>query len=266
MRVRQSSLKQFGICAKQYELSQVLELAEEQVGSLTVLGTVWHYAVDVYETFDHDLDLAKRTFAYYWENPKELGEKIDFWHRSTTHQGLMKRGMKMLEQYHELSPWETGKRIGSEIHFVVPIGDHELEGTVDKLWWRPGQKRLEVLDFKTGAYVPEKLRYNIQFSAYCYATTRPEFWANVPGYEDGHVKFAKAKRGGYWYHARNGKMFSAGERELTDYKRLYLAITEMEQAINLGVFPLNIQGENCFYCPFSDGTCGSEVDEEVLYG
>lgn len=266
MRVRQSSLKQFGECAKQYELSQVLELAPEQVGSLTVLGTVWHYAVDVYEAYGHDVDLAKRTFTYYWENPKELGEKIDFWHTRTTHQGLLERGLKMLDMYHELAPWTSGKRIGSEIHFVVPIGEHELEGTIDKLWWRPGQKRLEVLDFKTGAYVPDKLRFNIQFSAYCYATTRPEFWQFVPGYEDGYERFKKAKRGGYWYHARNGKMHSAGERVLEDYKRLYLAILEMDQAVSLGVFPLTITGESCFYCPFSDGTCGGEIEEGDIYG
>lgn len=266
MRVRQSALKQFGICAKQYELSQVLELGEEQQGSLTVLGTVWHYAVDVYETYGHDLDLAKRTFAYYWENPRELGERIDFWHRRSTHQGLMDRGLNMLEQYHELSPWRTGKRVGSEINFTVPIGEHELTGTIDKLWYRPGQKRLEVLDFKTGGYVPDKLRYNIQFSAYCYATTRPEFWQHVPGHEDGYEKFKHAKRSGHWYHARNGKMFSAGDRGLEDYKRLYLAIGEMADAIDKGVFPLNIQGENCGYCPFVDGTCGGEITEEDIYG
>jgi hypothetical protein len=266
MRVRQSTLKLFGDCAKQFEFSKLLNLGEQQVGSLTVLGTVWHYAVDVYEAFGHDLDLAKRTFIYYWENPSELGEKIDFWHRQTTHQGLNTRGLKMLEQYHELAPWRTGRRLGSEIHFVVPIGDHELEGTIDKLWWRPGRKRVEVLDFKTGSYVPDKLRFNVQFSAYCYATTREEFWANVPGFEDGHERFKAAQRGGHWYHARNGRMHDAGDRELVDYQRLYLAILEMDNAIERNVFPLTISGETCYYCPFSDGTCGASVTEEDIYG
>lgn len=266
MRVRQSDLKQFGQCAKQFELSRVLDLGEEQVGSLTVLGTVWHYAVDVYEAYGYDLDLAKRTFVYYWENPDELGEHIDYWHRRTTHQGLQKRGLDMLDQYHDLAPWTTGKRVGSEIHFVVPIGDHELEGTIDKLWYRPGQKRLESVDFKTGAYVPEKLRYNLQFTAYCYATTRPEFWQFVPGFEDGHERFAKAKRGGYWFHARNSKMWNAGDRGLLDYKRLYLAIQEMENALKNSVFPLTISGETCYFCPFVEGVCAGNVEEEAIRG
>ena len=170
MKVRQSSLKQFGNCARSYYYSHILGLGQSQSGSLTVLGTVWHYAVDVYENYDHDLDLAKRTFVHYWENPDQLGERIDFWHRGTTHKGLRKRGLAMLDSYHELAPWRKGKLLGTEIRFEVPIGDHILQGTIDKLWYRPGQKKIEVIDFKTGSVVPEKLRYNIQFTAYCYAT------------------------------------------------------------------------------------------------
>lgn len=228
------------------------------MGSLTVLGSVWHYAVDVYETYGNDLNLAKKTFVYYWNAPGELGLKIDFWHRQTTFMGLQNRGLEMLERYHELAPWKAGTRVGSEIHFIVPIGEHELEGTIDKLWFRPGQRRLEVVDFKTGAYVPEALRFNIQFSAYCYATTRPEFWANVPGYEDAYEKFQNMHRGGWWYHARNNKMFDAGFREQSDYDRLLWAIIQMEKAIEADVYPLSISGVTCGFCGYVD-ICGTEV-------
>lgn len=264
MRVRQSSLKQFGKCAKQYYYSHILELGGGQVGSLTVLGTVFHYAVDVYENYGYDLDLAKRTFLFYWDHPEGLGEKIDFWHRRTSHEGLRKRGLEMLERYHELAPWKAGKLIGTEIHFVVPLGDHELEGTIDKLWYRPGQRKVEVVDFKTGSAVPEKLRHNIQFTAYCYATMRPEFWANIPNWGHGYVDFRGWKRQGWWYHARNHKMFNAGMREEEDYKRLLLAVDEMSKAIDAGVYPLDISGESCGWCPYADGTCGSEMPDPSL--
>ena len=259
MRVRQSQLKVFGECANQYRYSVVLGLGKDGSGSLTVLGSVWHYAVDVYETYDHDLDLAKRTFVHYWNNPGLLGLKVDFWHRRTTFMGLQTRGLDMLERYHELSPWKQGIRIGSEINFTVPIGEHELTGTIDKLWVRKGQKKLSVVDFKTGSAVPEALRFNIQFSAYCYATTRPEFWEQIPGFEDGYKKYRDYKRDGWWYHARNNRMFNAGFREDTDYNRLLWAIEQMDRAVKADVYPLSISGTTCGYCPHVD-ICGQEVD------
>lgn len=262
MKVRQSTIRQFGGCPRQYYYSEVLGLGKEQVGSLTVLGSIFHYALDVYETYGRDLDLAKRTFEYYWEHPGELGEKIDFWHRGSTFLSLLDRGTKMLEQFAELEPWR-GQLVGTELHFEVPLGPHTLTGTIDKLWVHPGAKRLDVVDFKTGAVVPSKLRYHLQFTAYCYASMRPEFWAGIKGFEDGHLKFGGFVRDGWWYQARDNKMFNAGERTALDYKRLYLAVEAMEQTIEAGVFPLDANGENCGYCPFVESVCGSEMPNPV---
>jgi len=257
VRVRQSSLKLFGDCARQYYYSRVLNLGDELSGSLTVLGTVFHYAVEVYENYGYNLELAKSTFDYYWRCPEQLGERIDFWHRRSTYDNLRKRAHTMLERYHALSPWKKGKLVGTEVHFIVPLGDHELEGTIDKLFMRPGIKVLEIIDFKTSAKVPEKLSQNVQFSAYCYATERPEFWDNVTGFS--YDQFIDWKRQGWWFHARNGKMFNAGYRTEEHYKRLLLAVNAMDEAIKKEVFPLTISGESCGYCPFADGVCGSEV-------
>lgn len=262
MLTRQSEVRQFGGCARQFYYSKILGLGEEQVGSLTVLGTVVHFAIDVYETYGRDLDLAQRTFLHYWENPHLLGEKIDFWHRQSTYETLRDRGLSMLERYAELEPW-SGELVGTEIHFEVPIGEHVLQGTIDKLFVRTGVKRLDVIDFKTGARVPEKLRYNVQFTAYCYATLRPEFWKQVPGFEDGLERFDGFDRNGWWYHARDNKMFNAGKRTEQDYRRLFLAIEQMDATIQAGVFPLDVNGENCGYCPFADSICGSEMPNPV---
>lgn len=262
MLIRQSDIRQFGGCARQWYYSRVLGLAEEQVGSLTVLGSVFHYAADVYETYGRDLDLALRTFEYYWEHPEELQLKVDFYHRSTTWTGLMKRGLEMLERYAELELWR-GELVGTEISFEVQLGEHTLSGQIDKLWVRSGQRKLDIVDFKTGAKVPEKLRYHLQFTAYCYATLRPEFWKFVPGYEDGFERFKGYERDGWWYHARDNKMFNAGLRTKLDYQRLYLAVEQMEATIDAGVFPLDANGENCGYCPFVGSVCGSEMPNPV---
>lgn len=265
MKVRQSNLKQFGTCARQFYYSQILQLEPEKVGSLTVLGTVWHYAVDTLETY-RDLDLAIRTFRHYWSNPELLGETIDYWHRQTTFHGLEKRGVSMLRRYHELSPWHGGILLGTEIHFEVPLGRHTLEGTIDKLYARPQVKGLDCIDFKTGSAVPEKLRANLQFTSYTYATTRPEFWAYVPGHEGEYERFKDYKRQGWWYHARNNKMFNAGYRGNLDYQRLLLAVNAMEEAIENNIFPLDISGVSCGYCPFFEEICGSEVENPTWIG
>jgi len=260
LQISQSSLKK---CTRQFYYSKILNLGGDQTGSLTALGSVWHFSVDVYEQYDHDIDLARRTFIRYWENPDALGVHIDFWHKGTTKEGLRKRGLQMLDRYHELAPWRQGRMIGTEIKFVVPIGDQELKGFIDKLWYRPGQKRIEVIDFKTGSFVPRKLRHNIQFTAYCYATERPEFWENVPGFEDGYERFKGWKRAGWWYHARNNKMFNAGGRGTEDYRRLSLAVGQLVEAVEKDVYPLDVSGENCGWCPYAESVCGSEVSDPL---
>lgn len=250
-------------CTRQFYYSKVLKLGGDQSGSLTVLGSVWHFAVEVYENYDHDIELAKRTFVQYWENPDALGLHIDYWHRGTSRNSLRKRGLAMLDRYHELAPWREGRLIGTEIEFHVPIGDNTLKGYIDKLWYRPGAKRVEVIDFKTGSYVPQKLRYNVQFSAYCYATERPEFWVDIPGFEDGYERFKGWQRAGWWYHARNNKMYNAGKRGVDDYKRLSLAVLELVRAVELDVYPLDISGENCAFCPYVEEICGSEMNDPL---
>lgn len=262
MKVSPSRLGLFGDCAMRYYYEKVLKLPGDKVGSLTVLGSVFHFAMEVYETYGGNLDLAIKTFDYYWDHPEKLdrGQPIDFYHPQTTHEGLRQRGHRMLEQYHDLVPWKTGEHLGSEIHFIVPIGDHQLEGIIDKLWARRGrQKTLEVIDFKTGAKVPEKLRHNLQFTAYAYATTTPEFWSYVPGHENDYEKYASFKRQGWWWHARNSKKYNAGMREERDYKRLLYAIEQMDKALTTNVFPLTIEGAACAYCPYEEKVCGSEV-------
>lgn len=259
MKVSPSRLGVFGTCANQYKYQYVLELEGEQTGALTFLGTAFHFALDVYEQYDYDLDLAVRTFRHYWNNPEDLGEKIDWYPPRTSHQGLEDQGITMLERYHEMSPWKGGELVSTEVRFEVPIGDHTLRGVIDKLFWRPQVKELQVIDFKTGVRVPKRLRYNLQFTAYLYATTRPEFWEQVPGWEDFWPTAWNAKRIGQWYHARNNKMLNAGYRDESDYRRLLLAVEQMDKAITHNIYPLTIEGEACGWCSWRED-CGTEVD------
>jgi hypothetical protein len=79
VKVSPSKIKVFGDCANQFKYQYVLELPGQQYGALTVLGTVFHYAAEVYELYDNDIDLAVQTFRYYWNHSDELGQKIDWY-------------------------------------------------------------------------------------------------------------------------------------------------------------------------------------------
>ena len=252
---------QFSNCPRQYYYEKIAKLGEDQSGSLTVLGSIWHYAIDVYETLGGDLDTALATFEYYWKNPWKLGLKIDFWHRGGTQESLLKRGLAMLVRYDELAPWE-GDIISTEVPFAVPLGDHTLRGVIDKVVVHPGQKIVEVVDYKTGSYVPEKLKFNVQFTSYCYATERPEFWEGI-GRPDDFYMYAGWSRQGKWFHARNTKVYNTGFRGAIDYQRLLLMANEMERSIEAEIFPVDYSGETCGYCTFVE-TCGTEVEDPRL--
>lgn len=258
MQVSPSRLKVFGDCAQQYQYKYLLELEGDQYSAHTTLGSVFHYAIEVYEQYDNDIDLAVKTFRYYWNHVDELDLRIDYYPPRTNHQGLEDHGAQMLERYHALSPWKGGILLGTEIYFEVPLGHHTLRGIIDKLFLRRQAKEIQVIDFKTGTRVPQKLRHNLQFTSYMYATTRPEFWLQVPGWEDFWEKSIDYKRVGQWYHARNNKMFNAGYRNDLDYRRLRHAVDQMERAIEAEVFPLTIEGAVCGWCPWVE-ICGTEV-------
>ena len=242
MQVSPSRLRVFGECANQYKYQYILELEGQQYGAYTTLGTVFHYTLEVYELYGHDIDLAIRTFDYYWDHPEDLNARIDFYPTRTSHEGLREKAHIMLERYHDLTPWKGGQLVGTEIRFEVPLGSHIIRGVIDKLFYRPSVNELQIIDFKTGNYIPQKLRHDLQFTSYLYATTRPEFWQQVPNWEHFWPIALEDKRIGQWYHARNGKMYNAGFRNDFDYKRLRLAVDQMEEAIELNVFPLTIAG------------------------
>ncbi len=259
MRASPSRIKTFGDCANQYKYKYILELEGDSFNALTVVGSVFHYAVEVYEQYDHDIDLAVKTLRYYWNHLDELDLRIDSYPKRTSHQGLEDHAVERLERYHQLTPWKGGELVGTEITFEVPLGPHVLRGIIDKVFARPEANEIQVIDFKTGYKVPQKLRHNIQFTSYMYATSRPEFWGQVPGYEQSYERFINYKRIGQWYHARNNKMFNAGYRDDSDYRRLLLAVDQMEASIENDIYPLTIEGEVCGWCPWVE-ICGTEVE------
>lgn len=107
------------------------------------------------------------------------------------------------------------------------------------------------------------LRYNVQFSAYCYASTKKEFWVGWGG-EDGfgpergeelYQRFQGKGRRGTWINMRTFKYQDAGWRAAKDYQRLALAVDQICSSIQADIFPLTVSGSACTWCDYRR-TCG----------
>lgn len=113
------------------------------------------------------------------------------------------------------------------------------------------------------------LRQRVQFSAYCYATTTPEFWAGAGG-EDGfaerglelHERFQRSYRRSEWVSLRDMEVKDAGFRGPDDYERFARAVNQLVTAIRLNVYPMSIDGDTCQYCEFRDSCGGIGVPDD----
>jgi RecB family exonuclease len=148
----------------------------------------------------------------------------------------------------------------------VPIGSNELTGTLDKLALRPlkdGTFGVLVSDYKTGSKPPTRdyLQHDVQFHAYCYATTQPEFWVGIPDGEKLYQLYKDAPRMGEWVHLRTPKRIDAGFRTEVHYNRLQYAIEQIELSVALGIFVPDISGAACEFCEFRQ-RCGLPSREQ----
>jgi hypothetical protein len=124
-------------------------------------------------------------------------------------------------------------------------------------------------DWKTGKKATY-LQHNIQFTAYTYATLQPEFWLGYPifgtegfGEERGWELFDRLQdvpRHGFWINVMGGPDWNdAGLREERDYKRFRHSVDHYVRARQNNIFPLNVDGSVCQFCPFRDD-CPEGID------
>lgn len=264
--IRQSDLGSYTRCPQQKKLSDKVQAEgrREQTLSATVYGTVVHHALETLERLHHQgradaLEVALATFNHYWL-PENIGDLepggIDVWLPRTTYGGFREKGRRVIEDYYDLLKTDDSVLLALEYQFSVPIWidgrQHTLTGTLDRLSRRIKFRKpyLNVEDHKTGK-VPTYLRYNMQFTAYCYASTRPEFWT---GFDDPEAAYEATKdwpRRGTWIDLQKIKKMDAGFRTEQDYRRLQVALREYVKAVEHDVYPLNMKGDTCMFCPFA---------------
>jgi PD-(D/E)XK nuclease superfamily len=294
--IRQSDLSSWARCNLQKRYRDEAEhdptAPQGEALSATVYGTVMHYALMNMEMLWYDrrpdaLEVATSTFEHYWmpEHIEAIAERVTVWLPRQTWGGMMERGRRTLRDYYAILSKDAGKLLALEYQFEVPLADvdgrqHTLTGTVDRLAMRLHYRKpyLSVEDFKTGKQ-PSFLRWNMQGTAYSYASTQPEFWTPTNPLMDGfdaetlaalerafavkgfnlHDKsgyeFPLASRRFRWLNMQEMSAGDGGWRSPRDYERLRLAAKAYVDAVEAGIYMPSLSGEVCTYCPFQR-TCG----------
>jgi hypothetical protein len=287
--VHQSDLSSWIRCPHAYMLSRRGQ-PQKQTSALSY-GSVMHHALQVFEIercregvpFAAAVTAAVETFDYYWHplHIEVICPRVELWYPQHTYGGLRTRGMEAIKAYAQLMKYDDHELLATEFSFRVPIvgtwdetteEPHTLVGTVDRLAVRhyTGKLAICVDDYKTGAEY-RFLRQNLQFTAYLYATTQPQFWIGWQG-EDGFgeergtalfERFAHAGRRGTWINMKTIKFQDAGWRGPKDYDRFALAVEQVLASINADIYPLSLSGEHCTYCTFRDVCAGVGVPESA---
>lgn len=262
MRFSASRLKTWMGCPLQAKFKYVDGLPGRQNAKAS-FGSIIHHCLELYERSGHDLRLVQDTFRDLWQNPDKLGVTPEYWPRMTTHGGLRMRGLQILEDFHELNHWDEGQVLALEHPFLVPVGDHELTGFVDRLEIRrsgTGTDLLRIVDYKTNSRRPSaaELTMNIQFTVYDYASRQEGFWIGTddpafPPMDNGAWWFetlADVPRRGIWAGLWTGSEHDVGERTDEDFERMYRCIDEIARAEEAGIYVPDISGDTCGICDY----------------
>lgn len=273
MRVRQSDLKMWAKCPLLYKFHYLDGLQREQSGSLTY-GSVIHHCVEFLEKTG-DLDAAIALFERLWAQPTLLDPTYQpqYYVRGTSWKKFFETGPKVLRDWHSIFSWDSSLVLAHEYSFEVPIGQngHTLHGTVDKIeisfkataYEGRGGPVVKVVDFKTDKKQPtyDYLAEDLQFSAYAYATTQREFWANLGG-DDAWRRYLGYERHGEWIQLSGPKRMDAGIREQRHFNRIAMAVDALADSVAMRIFVPTISGETCRYCEFRK-PCGlPELDDD----
>jgi hypothetical protein len=205
----------------------------------------------------------------------------DGWLRGQSYSKLRDKGLETLRSYADLLITEDTELLATEYGFSVPIDGtwdedlgepHRLAGSVDRLGARHWRRQLFVAldDYKSGAeYI--YLRQNLQGTAYCYASTKREFWVGDQG-EDGFgeargdqlfQRFDGLSRKFTWINLRSVKFEDGGWRGPQDYIRFRVIVEQFVSLVKADIYPLSVSGSVCRSDPRGDPRSGADRDETV---
>lgn len=260
----------------QWKFGRVDGLVREQ-GASSVFGSILHDVV-LYMEVNQDLEGAVARFKRFWLEPHLCPPppgnppyQIDYYVRGTNWKAFMEKGEKILRDWWSIISWDSDLTLAREHTFEVPIGTqgNTLNGTVDKLVIRYradiDSHVVLISDYKSAAKLPtqDSLLENVQFHAYCYATTRPEFWQNLPGGRGMELfdTYRNLPRYAEWVQLSAARRMEAGRREQRHYNRVAIAVDAMAESVAMRIFVPTITGTTCRWCEFRK-PCGLPALDE----
>lgn len=291
MIIRQSDLASYSYCAARFAQDKAAASAGYQPRRLsaTILGTIAHYALQVWQKLYHegrqDADeVALLTFEKYWspEHAHEISEGFpNDWvpgHTWASDTADMKMSLQAAFDWmrKQSSTWLLGIEVSFNLDIEVEGESHILHGTMDRLVLRKsaGEIFLEVTDWKSGV-VPKYLQFATQWTVYCYATTRPEFWEqyqNLPNFQEIRARLAAQglalyedgsglpviRRRGRYLEIRNGEFHArdCGWRDEVHYERLFYHLRHFVRSTKYSVYPPTTDNERCRFCAWRE-VCGN---------
>jgi CRISPR/Cas system-associated exonuclease Cas4 (RecB family) len=274
MRVSNSMIETWMKCPLQARFRYLDKLPSKKTSRMT-FGICVHAALEFYNNTG-DVDKAVNMFLDYWDNPEKVKAVPEIWPKGTTAGGFRSKGIELIQTYHEQQGWGKRTILAQEHRFLVPIGEHEVQGVVDLLEVKKsarGVPTLRIVDYKTGSKKPYKntLRLNTQFTIYDYASRQPEFWFGnksdlnyyppMPGDpEELWETYKNVPRRGVYFHLLGCVEVDAGERDEADFMRLYRVITEMSKAVENEVFVPCLSADSCVFCDYTE-PCGVKIPE-----
>lgn len=267
-----SMINQWQACSLSAKFSRI-DMLPRKTGARTVFGSCIHSALQHWHDC-RDQVQTLRLWDIMWKDPASIGCTIDYWGPFDHWDELNEKGITIIKEYIDRRSWEKIEHIGSEVGFLVPMGNYELTGFIDELEVHRDSKRKEflgVIDLKSGkAKTKTDLRFDHQFTSYGYAVSQKEFWVGngeFPGFPMGEVmweRFRDMPKRLVWMDLQGGREIDAGERNQDDFERMYRAMQMIDRAIDLEVYVPNISGSSCTYCDHAgpDGPCPVQFKHE----
>lgn len=279
--IHQSDLASWARCPESWRLEKAGARTNQL--SATAYGTVVHHALHVGARLGNDVQVALDTFNWYWHphHIEALTEPVDTWLPTQSYSSLRVKGNETIKRFFDLLPNDSGRLLALEFEFIVPLegvtdpldgSTVMLAGTIDRLLEGHYYRRLTVRadDLKTGKR-KTYLRHNPQGTAYCLASTLPEFWMGNPEFhtegfgDEGrelYLKYAGAARKFNWVDLKDCAWIDGGFRGPKDYARFKHGVQQMVNSVRAEIFPLTMAGEVCQFCPARDVCAGVGLDED----
>ena len=168
------------------------------------------------------------------------------------------------DNYRRTAPTKSRRRLIMSVERVPTVETQCITVDSPENTYLCGDQMVETHNTNNKVPTYDYLEENIQFSAYSYATTRPEFWANLPGGRGMELfeEYRDLPRYGEWVQLVSARRMDAGIRTQRHYNRVAMAVDAMAESMAMRLFVPTISGESCRYCEFRK-PCGlPELDED----